>query len=106
MEDVSTNEPHLTGNRTPLKSKLSSIVEKKTVFNPKTDKVGRIDASGSNRLFLMLNISQQRVVIVGVSGGFCFLILSSSATVFLLFNRLLEKGLKHLLLCFPHPPRV
>ena len=45
-----TNEPHLTRNRTPLKSKLSSIVEKQTAFNPKPDKVGGINASGSKSL--------------------------------------------------------
>ena len=50
MEDVSTNEPHLTGNRTPLKSKLSSIVENQAAFNPKPDKVGGINASGSKSL--------------------------------------------------------
>ena len=50
MEDGLTNETHLTRNRTPLKSKLSSIVEKQTVFNPKPDTVGRINASGSKPL--------------------------------------------------------
>ena len=45
-----TNAPCLTRNRFPLKSKLSSIVEQQTVFNPKPDKVGGINAFGSNPL--------------------------------------------------------
>ena len=50
MEDILTNEPHLTGNRSPLNSKLSSIVEKQTVLNSKPYKVGGINASGSKSL--------------------------------------------------------
>ena len=50
MEDVLTNEPHSARPRTPLKQKMSSMVEKHTVFNPKPDKVGRINASGSKPL--------------------------------------------------------
>ena len=103
MEDILKNEPHLTRNRTSLKSKLSRIVENQAAFNPKPDKAGITNVSVQNRLFLMLNISQQRVEIVRVSVGIFFPILSSSATLFLPFNRLLEKGLKHLLLCFPLP---
>ena len=45
-----TNEPHLTTNRSPLKSKLSSIVEKQTVLNPKPYEVGGISAYGSKPL--------------------------------------------------------
>ena len=50
MEDILTNEQHSTRNRTPLISKLSSTVEKHTVFNPKPDKVRGINASGSKPL--------------------------------------------------------
>ena len=49
-EDILTNEPHLTRKRTSLKSKLSSIVENQVAFNPKPDKVGGINASGSKSL--------------------------------------------------------
>ena len=51
MEDILTNEQHLTRNRTSLKSKLSSIVENQAAFNPKPDKVGGINASGSKSVF-------------------------------------------------------
>ena len=50
MEDVLTNEPHLTTNRTSLKSKLSRIVENQVAFNPKPDKAGVTNASGSKAL--------------------------------------------------------
>ena len=50
MEYILINEPHLTRNRTPFKSKLSSIVEKQNVLNAKPDKVGGIKASGSKPL--------------------------------------------------------
>ena len=49
-EDILTNEPHLTRKRTSLKSKLSSIVENQVAFNPKPDKVGGINGSGSKSL--------------------------------------------------------
>ena len=50
MEDILTNEPQLTRNRTSLKPKLSSILENEAAFNPKPDKVGGINASGSKSL--------------------------------------------------------
>ena len=50
MEDILANEPHLTRNRTSLKSKLSIIVENQAAFNPKPDKAGGINASGSKSL--------------------------------------------------------
>ena len=50
MEDILTNEPHLTRNRTSLKSKLSIIVENQAAFNPKPGKAGGINASGSKSL--------------------------------------------------------
>ena len=50
MEDIFTNEPHLPRNRTSLKSKLSRIIESQAAFNPKPDKAGGINASGSKSL--------------------------------------------------------
>ena len=44
------NEPHLTRNRTSLKSKLSRIVENQAAFNPKPHKAGVTNASGSKSL--------------------------------------------------------
>ena len=91
MEDILTNEPHLTRNRTSLKSKLSRIVENQAAFNPKPDQAGRINVSGSKSI--VFDAEQQSAKgrnSKSVSRNF-FLILSSSATVFLPFNRLLEK---------------
>ena len=50
VEEILTNDSHLTRNCTSLKSKLSSIEEKQVAFNPKPDMVGRINASGSKPL--------------------------------------------------------
>ena len=50
MEDILKNEPHLTRNRTSLKSKLSRIVENQAAFNPKPHKAGVTNASGSKLL--------------------------------------------------------
>ena len=103
MEDGLTNETHLTRNRTPLKSKLSRIVENQAAFNPKPDKAGGINASGSKSL--VFDAEQQSAK--GRNSKSVGRIFFSEPKLIrdriLPFNRLLEKGLKHLLLCFPLP---
>ena len=104
MEDILTNEQHSTRNRTPLISKLSSTVEKHTVFNPKPDKVRGINASGSKPLVFYAELQSAKGRNSESVGSFFFF--SNPELIrdrIFAFNRLLEKGLKHLLLCFPFP---
>ena len=82
MEDIVTNGPCLTRNRFPLKSKLSSIVEQQTVFNPKPDKVGGINAFGSNTLIFDAELQSAKGRNSKSVGTIFFPILSSSASVF------------------------
>ena len=98
-----TNEPHFTRNRTSLKSKLSRIVKNQAAFNPKPDKAGGINASGSKSLVFG---AEQQSAKGRNSKGVGRIFFSDPELIrdrIFAIQSPVREGLKHLLLCFPLP---